>query len=64
MFMIVLGTSICIFGIFFKILRIEMVSENKRFVNNFMNKEKVYLPKDCNERIQDGELEAGTPLNL
>ena len=50
--MIVLGTSICIFDIFFKILRIEMVSENKKFaIKNFMSKEKVYLPKNCNERI-------------
>jgi hypothetical protein len=60
--MILTGTLICVFGIFFKILRVEMVSENSKFVKKFMNKEKVQFPKNCNERIQNDSLDLGTPL--
>lgn len=66
--MILIGTLICIFGIFFKVLRVEMVSEDSKFVNNFLrakninHKEKVQFPKNCNERIQNDSLDWVTPL--
>lgn len=58
-FMIVIGTLICIFGIFFKVLRVEMVSDNtKKFtVKNIMGKDKVLFGQKNGEIEQNNSVD-------